>query len=282
MDDKYNGGQTVLTEHEVGDGMHMRGGAVGAQVLPGMADGASSLRSSAINAANFQTFNQSSDNRGNGGRRPPPDSYTCNRCGTKGHWIEDCPTKDQHNPNGQMQRKVPPEGYLCKRCNVPGHYISDCTEPKVPPPSYTCHKCRQKGHWKQDCPMDGNGTISALLSQIRPPPGAIASALGVRPPPPAARGFPPRGMMPPPPPAAGSAGLLVPPPPPPHILAGMKRAREDDSGVSMAPPHVSGWPPAPGRPGMPPPGPPGGGIPPPGLLPGQPDLKKMSRDPRRR
>ncbi|POM78702.1 WD40 repeatcontaining protein [Phytophthora palmivora] len=288
MDDKYNGGQTVLNEHEAGEGMmHMRGGADSTEVLPGMADGAGSLRSSAINAANFQTFNKSAtDNRGNGGRRPPPESYTCNRCGTKGHWIEDCPTKDQHNPSGQMQRKVPPEGYLCKRCNVPGHYISDCTEPKVPPPSYTCHKCRQKGHWKQDCPMDGNGAISALLSQIRPQgvsagTGVPISTGGVGPAPPlppSARGFPPRGMMPPPPPAGGATGLLVPPPPPPHILAGMKRAREDDVG-GMPPPPMNGWPPMTG--GVPP-GPPGGSGPLPGLLPGQTDLKKLSRDPRRR
>ncbi|GMF28829.1 unnamed protein product [Phytophthora lilii] len=287
MDDKYNGGQTVLNEHETGEGMmHMR--ADGAEVLPGMADGGSSLRSSAINAANFQTFNKSAnDNRGNGGRRPPPESYTCNRCGTKGHWIEDCPTKDQHNPSGQMQRKIPPEGYLCKRCNVPGHYISDCTEPKVPPPSYTCHKCRQKGHWKQDCPMDGNGTISALLNQIRPGGVSVntgAPSSGGPTPPHSARGYGPRGMMPPPPPAAGAPGLLVPPPPPPHILAGMKRAREDDGrgGGGMPPSPMNGWPPM--APGRAPPGPPGGGVPPPGLLsmPGQPDLKKPSRDPRRR
>ncbi|KAG6962167.1 hypothetical protein JG688_00008729 [Phytophthora aleatoria] len=290
MDDKYNGGQTVLNEHETGEGMaHMRGGADGAEVLPGMADGAASLRSSAINAASFQTFNKSvTDNRGNGGRRPPPESYTCNRCGTKGHWIEDCPTKDQHNPSGQMQRKIPPEGYLCKRCNIPGHYISDCTEPKVPPPSYTCHKCRQKGHWKQDCPMDGNGAINALLSQIRPQGAPVVNTgvpmstggVGPVPPPPlSARGFPPRGMMPPPPPAAGAAGLLVPPPPPPHILAGMKRSREDDVSASMPPPPMNGWPPMASGP---PPGPHGSAGPPPGLLSGQPDLKKLSRDPRRR
>ncbi|OQR88099.1 WD40 repeat-containing protein [Achlya hypogyna] len=82
------------------------------------------------------------------GRRPPPDNYTCNRCGTKGHWIEDCPHKDE------MSQKAPPPGYLCKRCNVAGHYISDCPQAKIPPPSYVCHKCRQKGHWKQDCPND--------------------------------------------------------------------------------------------------------------------------------
>ncbi|CAH0521856.1 unnamed protein product [Peronospora belbahrii] len=291
MDDKYNGGQTVLNEHETSEAvMHMRGGADGAEVLPGMADGASSLRSSAINAANFQTFNKTTvDSRNNCGRRPPPESYTCNRCGTKGHWIEDCPTKDQQNPSGPIQRKVPPEGYLCKRCNIPGHYISDCTEPKVPPPSYTCHKCRQKGHWKQDCPMDGNGAINALLSQIRPQgaPSSGSVPMNIDGPssvPP--RGFTPRSMAPPAPP---TAGLLVPPPPPPHILAGMKRAREDEigPGVGLIPPPMNSWPPlttgnGPGQasflPGLP-----GGGImPSSALVSEQSDAKKLSRDPRRR
>ncbi|RMX63563.1 hypothetical protein KXD40_007415 [Peronospora effusa] len=289
MDDKYNGGQTVLNEHETGEGMmHMRGNPDGMEVLPGMADSASSLRSSAINAASFQTFNKCPmDNRGNGGsRRPPPESYTCNRCGTKGHWIEDCPTKDQLNPSGQIQRKVPPEGYLCKRCNIPGHYISDCTEPKVPPLSYTCHKCRQKGHWKQDCPMDGNGAINALLSQIRPQGVPVSAGIpmntnGAASVPP--RGFPPRGMMPPPPPPA-TAGLLVPPPPPPHILAGMKRAREDDvgGGAGIVPPPLNGWPPMGSNGPSFPPGTSGVITPSMEAVPGQSDLKKLNRDPRRR
>ncbi|CAK4076297.1 unnamed protein product [Aphanomyces euteiches] len=95
-------------------------------------------------------------------RRPPPDNYTCNRCGTKGHWIEDCPSKD--DPSQASVAKVPPPGYLCKRCNIAGHYISDCPQAKIPPPSYICHKCRQKGHWKQDCPMDlkrGNDSLGS-------------------------------------------------------------------------------------------------------------------------
>ncbi|RLN02975.1 hypothetical protein BBJ28_00025530 [Nothophytophthora sp. Chile5] len=283
MDDKYNGGQNVLNEHEAMDGMHhLRGGVDGSDMLPGLADGGGSLRSSAINAANFQTFNKSMDHSGRmgggGGRRAPPESYTCNRCGTKGHWIEDCPTKDQqHVAGGPMQRKVPPDGYLCKRCNIPGHYISDCTQPKVPPPSYTCHKCRQKGHWKQDCPMDGNGSVSVLLGQVPRPPMAPISTGGVGPPPPPRALAPPRGFMPPPPPAPSAVNMLVPPPPPPHILAGMKRARGEEGGIGGLPMAMGGWPPMAGGASN---GPAPGGIP--GAPLGQPNLKKQSRDPRRR
>ena len=132
--------------------------------------------------------------------------------------------------------------------------------------------------------MDGNGAINALLSQIRPQgvpvnAGLPVNASGAASIPP--RGFPPRGMMPPPPPAAG---LLVPPPPPPHILAGMKRAREDDvgGGAGMAPLPLNNWPPMGGNGQSLASGPPGSILPSVGLLPGQSDLKKQSRDPRRR
>ncbi|KAI9895228.1 hypothetical protein PsorP6_018405 [Peronosclerospora sorghi] len=73
MDDKYNGGQNVLNEHETGEGLVLAQMRDGTDVLPGMADSASSLRSSAINAANFQTFHKVvPDSRPPGGRRPPP------------------------------------------------------------------------------------------------------------------------------------------------------------------------------------------------------------------
>lgn len=52
-------------------------------------------------------------------KRPPPDSYTCNRCGTKGgtkgHWIDDCPTKQQGASSNMPSGGVPPPGYICKR-----------------------------------------------------------------------------------------------------------------------------------------------------------------------
>lgn len=88
-------------------------------------------------------------------RRPPPENYTCNRCGTKGHWLEDCPTKDKHHAGANAG--PPPAGYICKRCNVPGHYISACPQTNKPPDNYTCHRCQKKGHWKQDCPNAGGG-----------------------------------------------------------------------------------------------------------------------------
>ncbi|DBA00253.1 TPA: hypothetical protein N0F65_007897 [Lagenidium giganteum] len=232
MDDKYNGGSNVLNE---ADATSVEPSRDGSEMLPGMADGAGGIRASAINAASFSAFNQKSqmENK-SGGRRPPPDSYTCNRCGTKGHWIEDCPTKDQQQSgqNGQMTRRNPPEGYLCKRCNIPGHYISDCTQPKVPPPSYTCHKCRQKGHWKQDCPMDnGLSSAAATAAAAIAAANAAAAAAGVGPhssnygPPPPSSNMSQGGYgshMPPRPPHGG-------PPhghggPPPH---GMKRPRDE-------------------------------------------------------
>ena len=90
-------------------------------------------------------------------RRPPPDNYTCNRCGTKGHWLEDCPTRDSKGGNKVTQNGPPPPGYICKRCDVPGHFISACPKLSIPPDNYTCHRCKLKGHWKQDCPQTDSG-----------------------------------------------------------------------------------------------------------------------------
>lgn len=265
MDDKYNGGANVLNEADTMSaegGMHARdGGAAAAafaaassaggsafghrgEMLPGMADGAG-IHASAINVASFQNFNQRGDGgRGfnGGGRRMPPESYTCNRCGTKGHWIEDCPTKDQQGQQSFGQsfnggaRKVPPDGYLCKRCNTPGHYISDCTQPKVPPASYTCHKCRQKGHWKQDCPMDGAGMVAATAAAAIAAAHAAAAKMGARPP----------------------VGGLMPPPPRPSMLGG---APPRPPMMSLPP---GGAPPRPPMMGMPPGGAPSPRPPPPG------------------
>lgn len=301
MDDKYNGGHAVLhdTDAAMGHDHAMRTDATG-QFLPGMGD-SGNIRAGAINAASFNAFAQRSggfsDNAGRGGfgnsgRRAPPESYTCNRCGTKGHWIEDCPTKDQQHGMMNGGRKVPPDGYLCKRCNTPGHYISDCTEPKVPPLSYTCHKCRQKGHWKQDCPMDSSSIASVATAaaaiaaahsiaasmgagpgHVPPPKSLYSSASAPLMPPPPPRHLVPGGGMPPPPPR----GLMMPPPPA-ALMAGMKRGRDEDAPSGAA----GGWPPPPG---------PGGllGMPPPPMQQQQqlqqPDLKRPMvdpRDPRRR
>lgn len=36
---------------------------------------------------------------------PPPEHYTCNICGDKGHWIHDCPEKESRSRN---KRTAPP------------------------------------------------------------------------------------------------------------------------------------------------------------------------------
>ncbi|KAJ2508428.1 hypothetical protein IWW47_000618 [Coemansia sp. RSA 2052] len=58
-------------------------------------------------------------------RAPPPLSYVCRCCSQPGHWIQDCPTKDQR-----------------KRLRVDG----------APPAEYVCHLCHKSGHWRSDCP----------------------------------------------------------------------------------------------------------------------------------
>lgn len=122
--------------------------------------------------------------------KPPPDSYTCNICGIKGHWIQQCP---QRNPDGgggasssfgnndNSSSSKPPPGYICKKCNIPGHYVSDCPSQGIPPEGYICHQCKQPGHWRQNCPMNdasgpavGNSTSTDGL----PGPGYICHGCG--------------------------------------------------------------------------------------------------------
>ncbi|KAJ1731380.1 hypothetical protein LPJ61_002567 [Coemansia biformis] len=75
---------------------------------------------------------------GQGRRRaaPPPLSYVCHSCNQPGHWISDCPTKDQ-----QKRRRT------------------DNAAP--PPPDYVCRGCSKPGHWRSDCPDDGDGGARA-------------------------------------------------------------------------------------------------------------------------
>jgi polyadenylation factor subunit 2 len=167
MDDKYNGGLNNTNEE---DAMSVEPSRPEMEdmMLPGMAAADAQIRpGAAINAYNqVKALSAATETKSSttSGRRPPPETYTCNRCQTKGHWIEDCPLKDQQQQQAAGQKKLPPDGYLCKRCNVPGHYITDCPLAKIPPPSYTCHKCRQKGHWKQDCPMELNVGATAAAA----------------------------------------------------------------------------------------------------------------------
>lgn len=164
MGDKYNSGLNM--EYDIGitaaHGMQT-GGAVKLN-LPGMSEGPTR------NIAEPRPIQEVPT------RKPPPEQYTCNRCSTKGHWLEDCPNKDK--PGGP-----PPANYVCKRCMVPGHYISACPMGNIPPDNYTCHRCKQKGHWKQDCPLDSNPALEharQLKAAIGPAPMELStgSAMG--------------------------------------------------------------------------------------------------------
>ncbi|KAK4245768.1 hypothetical protein C7999DRAFT_16053 [Corynascus novoguineensis] len=52
-----------------------------------------------------------------GGSSKPPVDCSCNRCGQKGHYFEDCPT----NIDPTFDRK-PPKAYVCHLCNRKGHH----------------------------------------------------------------------------------------------------------------------------------------------------------------
>jgi hypothetical protein len=79
----------------------------------------------------------------------PPSTYICNICNQPGHWIKNCPEKNQ-------KKKEVPEGYICRICNQPGHWIADCPEKnqkkKEIPEGYVCRKCNKPGHHIRDCP----------------------------------------------------------------------------------------------------------------------------------
>lgn len=57
---------------------------------------------------------------------PPPETYTCKICNVKGHWIQECPERDDIKPNdakeGKERSEVPPDTYTCKICGVKGHW----------------------------------------------------------------------------------------------------------------------------------------------------------------
>lgn len=235
MDDKYNGGQNVL-KNETDTMMNEPFSEGGRAILAGMGDG---VRPNAVNPTSSNANQSKYGNTPGPTRRPPPDSYTCNRCSTKGHWIDECPLKDQSQRgggvNGTTGARIPPEGYLCKKCNTPGHYISDCTQTKAPPPNYTCHKCRQKGHWKQDCPMDSNNAGAAAITATAAIAAAQAAASTVV-------GHNRGGSSiygPPPTQHTSSVGLV---PTPSHTSSGLKRSRDDSSnGHPPQPSGSSGW-----------------------------------------
>ncbi|KAJ2764049.1 hypothetical protein IWQ57_005326 [Coemansia nantahalensis] len=58
---------------------------------------------------------------------PPPLNYVCSSCNQPGHWVSDCPTKDQQKRR-RMGEANPPSGYVCRGCSKPGHWRSDCPD----------------------------------------------------------------------------------------------------------------------------------------------------------
>ncbi|KAJ2881202.1 hypothetical protein FB639_002669, partial [Coemansia asiatica] len=83
--------------------------------------------------------------------------------------------KDALAKNGHSRRPPPPLDYVCRSCSQPGHWVGDCpTREQVkrqrtdtaPPDGYVCHKCKQPGHWRPDCPAgsvdDGAATADML------------------------------------------------------------------------------------------------------------------------
>jgi hypothetical protein len=62
----------------------------------------------------------------------PPEDYVCKICDSSGHWIKNCPKKEERDgkrERGQRdQRDSPRKGYVCHKCGLEGHYIKDCPQ----------------------------------------------------------------------------------------------------------------------------------------------------------
>ncbi|TVY35153.1 putative RING finger protein [Lachnellula subtilissima] len=71
-------------------------------------------------------------------QEPPPKSYTCNRCGEKGHHLQVCPTNMDPSYD-----KPPSDFYVCTCCQVKGdHYRSLCPRNTDP----NCIYKKRKAH----------------------------------------------------------------------------------------------------------------------------------------
>lgn len=106
--------------------------------------------------ASFTNRWQTANPNGDKPRRPPPETYVCNRCGQPGHWIKECTAPSTAN--------TPPPGYKCNKCGGTDHYIRECPEiqkernerssSSKPPAGYVCKKCdAQEEHYLRQCPL---------------------------------------------------------------------------------------------------------------------------------
>ncbi|KAI7825539.1 hypothetical protein BX661DRAFT_184791 [Kickxella alabastrina] len=81
---------------------------------------------SGINAMqNIDSRDRPNDNS-QGRRQPPPVNYVCKICKQPGHWIQDCPSKEESKR--QRTDNLPPAKYVCKKCNQSGHWVSECPD----------------------------------------------------------------------------------------------------------------------------------------------------------
>lgn len=92
---------------------------------------------------------------------PLPRDYVCRKCGIPGHWITQCPLKQNR----------PPPGYVCHKCNTPGHWIEKCPKGanQVPPDGYICFKCQKRGHFIKFCPLNNNRQTSVSPNNMALP-----------------------------------------------------------------------------------------------------------------
>lgn len=84
-------------------------------------------------------------------RGPPPDSYVCKICHIPGHWIQECPERNDQSADSTRPR----DGYVCKICQSAEHHIRDCPQKgkgRPPPQGYVCKACgAREEHYVKDC-----------------------------------------------------------------------------------------------------------------------------------
>ncbi|KJE89111.1 CWF19-like protein 1 [Capsaspora owczarzaki ATCC 30864] len=115
-------------------------------------------------------------------RKVPREGYVCNICQQSGHFIQDCPQKDERDAQRLAQREAERGPYVCRICNVPGHPIQECPErvtrpmdqdghPRLPD-NYVCKLCNVPGHHVRDCPSKQDTPPGANRRPPNAPPAA--------------------------------------------------------------------------------------------------------------